>query len=123
MKRTLSILLVAVLLLGVLTACGSKADPNLGVYKLESLSGMTVEEFAELLGEDVEATKDFMTVELKADGKATFTTEGEANEVTWKLDGDKLSLTADGDTLEGTLKDGKITLDLDGESVTLGKVG
>ena len=103
MKRTLSILLAAVLLLGLLTACGSKTDPNVGVYKLESLSGMTVE--------------------LKADGKATFTTEGEANEVTWKLDGDKLSLTADGDTLEGTLKDGKITLDLDGESVTLGKVG
>ena len=116
-------MLAAVLLLGVLTACGSKTDPNVGVYKVESLMGMTVEEFAEMLGEDVETTKDFMSIELKADGKATFTTEGEVEEVTWKLEGDKLTLTADGDTLEGTLKDGKITLGLEGEEIVLAKVG
>ena len=123
MKRTLSILLAAVLLLGLLTACGSKTDPNVGVYKLESMSGITVEEFAEMMGEDVETAKDFMSVELKADGKATFVSDGEPAEVTWKLEGDKLTLTADGDTLEGTLKDGKITLGLEGEELVLAKVG
>ena len=124
MKRTLSILLAAVMLLCLLSACGSKAaDPNLGVYKLESIMGLSLEEFAEMLGEDVESVKDYMTVELKENGKASFSTEGDVEEVDWKLEGDKLILTADGDSLEGTLKDGKITLDFDDEEVILAKVG
>ena len=38
-----------------------------------------------------------------------------------KLDGEKLSLTENGDTLEAALKDGKVTMDLNGIEVVLAK--
>ena len=46
---------------------------------------------------------------------------GQTGEGTWKLDGSTLTLTIDGDSLDTTYEDGKITMDLSGVSMTLEK--
>ena len=50
MKRTLAIILAAVMLLALLAACGGEADPNVGLYKLSGAMGYSLEEFAEMAG-------------------------------------------------------------------------
>ena len=110
--------LAAIMMMSLLTACGGKSDANVGTYKVESLGGKTVEEYKEATGEDI---SDQFQLELKKDGEGIVTVQGEETAITWKLDGEKLSLTEDGDTLEAALKDGKVTMDLNGIEVVLAK--
>lgn len=93
----------------------------LGVYKLYTIVDMTIQEYADLFEVSVEEAEKIMTLELKSGGKAVFTSDGESETVDWKVDGEKLVLSAEGETLEGTIKDGIITLDFDGESIQLKK--
>ena len=118
MKKFITICLAAIMMTSLLTACGGKSNANVGTYKVESLGGKTVEEYKEATGEDL---SDQFQLELKKDGKGSVTVQGEENEITWELDGEKLSLTADGDTLEATLKDGKVTMELGGIEAVLTK--
>ena len=83
-----------------LAACGENAE---GVYEY-SANGMT------------------MTLELKED---KFTMKMTANEETkdlgtgtYKVDGDKITLTMGSTSITGTLKDGKITIAMEGEGST-----
>ena len=140
MKRTIAIVMLVVLLAGLFAACGDKSGGGksngeskyIGVYKFTKVTSsdmtMTVQEYADLFEIEVEEAEKFMILELKSGGKGTVTSEGEASDVTWKADGEKLSLTAkdeDGveETLEATLKDGVITLTLgdEGETIELTK--
>lgn len=120
MKRILAFVLSAVMLLS-LCACGGAADPNLGVYKLSSIIGMSVEDYAELTGTTAEEAADSFKVELKNGGKATFTIDGEDTDVSWKLEGETFTLFDDEQSMEGTLKDGEITLDVEGFEVVMAK--
>ena len=136
MKRTIAIVMLVVLLVSLFAACGSKGGSGsggskdngeskyIGVYRFSKMTSpdlsMTVQEYAELFEIEVEEAEKFMILELKAGGTGTVTSEDETSDLTWKVDGEKISLTAkdeDGveDTLEGTIKDGVITLVLGDE--------
>lgn len=133
MKKTIAILMLAVLLLGLMAACGGKSgggsvgnDPLLGTYKFSKMGNMPVQEYAELLELSLEEAQKFMIIELKSGGKGTLSVEGEVQNITWKTEGEKFTLTAKDennrdDTVEGTIKDGVITLDLEGEFIELSK--
>ena len=130
MKKTIAILMLSVLLLGLLAACGGKSgagnDPLLGTYKFSKMVDMTVQEYADLIGISLEEAQKFMVIELLSGGKGTLSVEGEVQNITWKTEGEKFTLTAkdennQDDTVEGTIKDGVITLDLEGEFIELSK--
>lgn len=121
-----AILLVVLAVLGLFAGKAIRpADSGdkklLGTYKLYMLADMTIQEYADLFEVSVEEAEKIMTLELKSGGKAVFTSDGEGETVDWKVEGEKLVLSAEGETLEGTIKDGIITLDFDGESIQLKK--
>lgn len=119
MKRTVAILLAAIMLVGLLAACGgSKAA---GSYKLESVPGEDMEELeamASLLGIDLE---DMFSLELKSDGTGSITAYDEVEEFTWKQNGDTITMTQNGDSFDATYSDGRITMDLEGEEMVFVK--
>ena len=127
MKKLLTLalsLIMCVCCFGLI-ACGKDGGAE-GTYKLDSitLDGVTYE-----IGDDApwggEITADVYIIELKGDNKAVVTSKMGAEtviEAEWSLDGDKLSLTAEGETSEATLKDGTITVvDEDDFSMVLKK--
>ena len=66
-------------------------------------------------------TEDFFVLELKEDGTFVMSSSMSGSENatgTWKLDGEKLTLEAgeqDGISVDGTLKDGSVTIAFRGE--------
>ena len=67
-----------------------------------------------------------MSMEISEDGKGKVTTSSESEEADvddfeWKIDGDNLIITSDDEVMEGTYEDGKITISMDGMTVTLGQ--
>lgn len=124
-KSTLYSLFLALTLVFVLAACGGSGgdadDPNLGMYKLQSMMGFTLSEYAEMMEITEEEAADSMTLELKSGGKATFTTDGDPSNLNWSVDGDTITLSDSQDTLEGTIADGVITLDFEGVELVLAK--
>ena len=130
MKKNIKIVsvLLAFMLVLALAACGGSGgggaaadDPNLGVYKLSSLMGFSLEEYAEMLEITPEEAADSMTLELKADGKADMTIDGDAQTLDWSVDGDAITLTDGEESLEGTIADGVITLDIEGMEMSFTK--
>ncbi len=124
MKKTLTILLAALLLLSVLAACGgggSGSGKYEGTYLTSRIDSWTVQEYADLLEISLEEAQEFIKLELKSGGKAAFISDGESEDYTWKVDGDKITIEAQGEKLEGTIKDNVISLDLDGEILELTK--
>ena len=96
MKKTIAIIAVIALAL-TLTVALAACNKEVGKYYI--------------VGEN-EAVMDNAWIELKSGGKVTIHMEGEDDENgTYKLDGEKLTITIDGDAQELTLKDGKITSD------------
>ena len=109
MKKFLSVLLAALLLMLAVGCGGDKADdPNLGVYKAETAeySGFTVsvDQFFE---------KGF-TIELKSGGKCKLTADGESASGKWTLDGAKFHVEGGGIECDGTLENGVMSIDYDG---------
>ena len=131
MKKAIAIVLLAVMILGLLAACGGGDGKYIGVYKFSKMVTpeltMTVQEYADMFEIDVGEAEKFMILELKSGGKGTITSEGEAGDITWKADGEKITFTAkneDGtdESYDATIKDGVITLALgDEESIELTK--
>ena len=67
-----------------------------------------------------------MSMEISEDGKGKVTTsseseEADVNDFEWKIDGDNIIITSDDEVMEGTYEDGKITISMDGMTLTLGQ--
>ncbi len=132
-RRFLPLALAVLLAISLLSACGgntpsggdtsNEPDPAVGVYKLSSFMGFSVEDFAAMMEEDVETAKDSFMIELQEGGKGVFTTDGEADPITWSLEGETLNLAMSGDEepFPATLKDGVITIMAEDIEITLAK--
>lgn len=128
MKKTLVLLLAAIMLVGVFAACAAP-DPT-GNYTIKTINGKTpIDYFKEeaeaddidivtllsFIGLTEDKLNEFMTMTIEKGGKATITVFGEdPDEATWELKGSTLYLTADGETQELEYKNGTITI-ADGE--------
>ena len=139
MKRIVSLTLVVLMVAALFVGCGS-SDSLDGTYKLKAIDGKNVKEYftaiAEKGGKTLQTVLDFMgidentldnlmTLVLKSDGTFSLNSKMDAEEKsydgTWTQDGDKLTLTMDNEPQEFTLKDGELTLELKGMTMTLGK--
>lgn len=108
MKKTLSVILLAVLALA-LAACGSggsgeSSDPNCGLYE-----GST----AEMMGFTMDISEIFeggFSIELLDGGKAKFNYEGKSHNMKWTLDGTTFHAEGGGAKLDGTLSNGVMEL-------------
>ena len=125
MKRALTLALAALLLLSLLAACGGGSGGGSnkyeGTYYLSKLGDWTVQEYADLLGIGVEEAEKSFMLEVKSGGKASFIEDGESDDCTWKVDGEKFTLSADGERLEGTINGNVISFNLEGEVLELAK--
>ena len=93
-----------------------------GTYRLYAMMGMTLLEFSEMTGMSPKDASEMITVELKDGGKAIFTSSGEPHEVTYSLDGTKLTMEAADEKMEATLEDGLMYLGLEGEETVLARL-
>ena len=99
----------------------AKENTAEGTYYLSSMMGMDMKAFAAASGVTEEEAQEMMMVEVKDKDTAVFTSDGESSEVKLTIDGDKITMEAEGEVLEGTLKDGVMTLTFDGVDVILTK--
>ena len=105
MKKLLSLLLTACLLLG-LAACGSAApDPNAGLYEADTVEalGMTLQA--------ADVYENGLSIELKNGGKAVFRYEGKDYSMKWTLDGQSFTAKGGGAELKGTLANGVLRIE------------
>ena len=103
------------------SADAAAADSEIaGTYSLNSYKGMSIQDFANMIGTTPEDASKMIQVKVKGDGTAEFISDGEAPEtVSFTLDGEKVVMEAGEEKLEGTLKDGVMTLILGDEEITL----
>ena len=124
MKKRVLIFLMALAMLATLAACGGGGKSPAGTYKLTQINSggeeMSVKDLADLFGMEID-----MTLELKDDKSFTWDMglwgEGESARGTWKMDGDPLVLSAEGEDLPVTYDGKTIAMDLEGEIFTFEK--
>ena len=105
MKKLFAILLTLVMLLS-LAACGGEPDPNAGVYRGVSATalGFTM---------DIEDVYEGETwIELKNGGKGTIALGGDESPIKWSQEAGEITITIDGVDSVGTLEAGVISIDL-----------
>ena len=113
---------------GASSAASASGEPYIndgttaGLYKLYEMMGMSLLDFAEMTGQTPQAVSETMQVEIKDDGTANFISDGESNAVEFKLDGTKFTMTAEGESLEGTLENGLLTIGEGDEKVILARL-
>ena len=123
MKKRVLTFLMALAMLVSLVGCGGSKGPA-GTYKLTTLNSggmeMSVEEMAALFGMDIS-----VTLKLKDDNSFTMDmgvlAEDESISGTWKMSGDTLILTAEGEEISVTYDGKTIVMDMDGEKLTFKK--
>lgn len=114
MKKTLAILLVLLMVAGF-SACGGSKN-YLGTYKCVryEYGGMAVD------------PDENDAITLEADGKGIFASYGTEIDILWKIDGETFTIennTGYEETYSGTLKDGVITIDIEGVTAIFAKDG
>lgn len=126
-KKRVWTFLMALMMIFTLVACGGGGgkDPS-GTYALTKMGSgdmeMTAEDLAAIAGMDVG-----IVLELTKDNKFTLDLGVLADMAdedisgTWKLDGDALILSANGEDLPVTYDGKTIVLDMEGESLTFEK--
>lgn len=119
--KKLALIVMSIMLIVIACAGCSKKGGNAydGEYKLKSFMGMDLEALQEMFGEEGSAEDMFA---LKIEGnKAVFMSEGESQEVDLKIEGDHITMTFEDESMEGTIKDGVITFDIEGVEMVLEK--
>lgn len=116
-KKLMAAALVMVLSLVVLAGCSKKVsddDPVLGTWTATEMAGMSIEEIAELTGEEMPA----VTMEFKNDGSGSAAFSGEAEDFSWEKDGEAYLLDLGYDEKSpATIADGVLTLTVDGDEM------
>ncbi len=117
-KKIIALVAMMSLILG-LAACGNSDSSSLaGEWKLASIQEGEMTMYAS----DLSAFGMEMVLTLKEDGSATMTMTGQdAQELTWKASGNKVTLTADGDAIDFTYKDNLLTGEMDEASMSFAK--
>ena len=100
MKKSIALALALLLMLALCACGGEKADPAVGTWEIRSMT--SGEETLSV--DEVPALKNYIVIELKADGTGTITSGGETLPLTWDattitVEGDPASYTVSGDTL------------------------
>ena len=122
-KRVLTFLMTLVMIVS-LAACGGGGKGPVGTYNLTKMGSggeeISIDDLSALAGEEVK-----IVLNLTEDNKFTLDMgiwgEEETVRGTWKMDGDSLSLSAQGDDLSVTYDGKTIVLDMEGESLTFEK--
>lgn len=113
MKKLLAILLVLAMVLA-LAACGeTKEDPNAGIYQGT---------YGTYAGFSMPADQLFdggCSLELKNGGKGTIKLGADSYNIKWKLDGEAITISIQGEESIGTLKDGIIEIEFMGMGLGL----
>lgn len=116
-KRYVVLVMMLVMAMFVLGGCGKKKDEVAGAYKfyaMEEEGGyVSIDLFKESGGEEMADFFEGFVLVLKEDGTGTLTMDEELP-MTWKRDGDHLTLTNDGVDGNATYKSGVIELDAEG---------
>lgn len=125
MKKRILTVLMALVVLVSLAACGGGKNPA-GTYELTKMGDgseeLTAEELTEIAGTELEST-----LEMTKDNKFTLNMgilsdeETESVSGTWKLDGDSLILSVEGEELSATYNGKTVAMDMDGVLLTFGK--
>ncbi|RZS92752.1 hypothetical protein [Cuneatibacter caecimuris] len=127
--KVVSLMLVLVCVLGLM-ACGDKkksdAAGSYGIQKVETGGmSMDLEQLASQMGSDGDEVSSMITLNLNEDGtfKLDVSAMGvsEAQEGTWEEKDGKITLKAEGETIEGTYADGLVTLSEEGMSLVFKK--
>ena len=124
MKRSQKTLLVIVALalvaLFTLVGCGGSSDPMAGTWNLSGAKVAGVEMTADQL-QAVQPDLD-MTLECN-DGKLTLTSSlfSGTREGTYTVNGETVTIESDGQSMEATLKDGRLTIEIGGVELYLEK--
>ena len=116
MKKVVSIILAVLMVATLFTGCGKSSVAGKYVVKtvggkaieeefnsmLEEFGeGMTLDDYLKLIG--IDSLEEFIVMDLKSDGTVDMAVAGEDPvSGTWKQDGDKITLTVDGETSELT---------------------
>ena len=93
-----------------------------GLYSLYSMMGLSILEMSQAFEQTPEEVVKGMQLEIRGDGTGIFSTDGDGDEVNISIDGEKVVLEAEGEEMEGTLKDGLLTLDFGGDEVILARL-
>ena len=125
MKKTIGIFMAALMLCAAfLCGCGEKEPEQASPYE-----GKWIGVVAEAMGMQIAVEDAFggaFEFEVKKGGKVTFTVDDKSGSGKWSADGDKFTLTLQGETMEGTAGENCITFDDmlgTGVKVTFGKDG
>ena len=130
MKKTASIVLAALMMVVFLVGCGGNGGNGggeksdvVGTWITEKVGAAgqeyTVEEYKEILGEDLGKVMD-MSFHFKEDGKVSMETALGSTDGTWTEEGDKVTAEV-GSKMEFSKKDGKLTLEQSGATITFAK--
>ena len=118
MKRITAIALVLIIVL-CLVSCATSGDGSVsGTYKLYALD---YDEGHAVLADEFFSGENYVL--LKDGGKAEMCLEDDVADATWKMSGDRINVTLDDGDMEGTLKDGILTLVSDGSNLYFVKDG
>ena len=135
MKKTVVILLAAVILSALFVGCSSSSDPA-GYYYTKTLNGKTPTDHLKtteegdslqlLLGlmglTEKEFNEKVLTLDLKSDGTVKLESVlGDSGSGTWELDGNKVILKLDGETKEFILKGNQLIGKFDKADIVLVK--
>ncbi len=96
-------------------------EQYIGTYRLSSLMGFSVELLAAMSELEVDVLQEIFVIELKADGVGILRMEEDYGVVSWTVEGETLILSVEDESIEGTIKDGVITLVIDDTSIELAK--
>lgn len=115
MRKRFAVLMLAVMMM-VLAGCGGSGDsPVVGEWKLDTakVMGVTmdVEEYAELIGENMD-----FNISIKDDGTFSMELAGDTADGTWEYKEPTVTFNSD-ETITAEYKDEKLTMELAEEIV------